>query len=223
MDDFGVKYIGKEHNTHLIKTLKKHYKVEEDWEGKQYLRILMDWDYNSREVHLSMLDYVECTLAQFRHPNPETPQHQPHQHAIPAYGATVQYVTPEDTLKRLSPAEKKINQEVIGVFLYYIGAADPTMLTALSTILSTQAKPMEDTMVHCKRSYTSRCHYNQKKRDVVIVEHSDASYLSEPKARSHAGRYFFMSSDVDDPTNKEGILNPKQLSRPLCPLLQRRS
>jgi hypothetical protein len=34
VDDFGVKYIGKEHAMHLIKILKEHYEVEEDWEGK---------------------------------------------------------------------------------------------------------------------------------------------------------------------------------------------
>ena len=34
VDNFGVKYIGKEHIMHLIKVLKEHYKVEEDWEGK---------------------------------------------------------------------------------------------------------------------------------------------------------------------------------------------
>jgi len=32
VDDFGVKYIGKEHVMHLIKSLKEHYEVEEDWE-----------------------------------------------------------------------------------------------------------------------------------------------------------------------------------------------
>jgi hypothetical protein len=31
MDDFCVKYIGKEHAMHLISILKKHYKVKEDW------------------------------------------------------------------------------------------------------------------------------------------------------------------------------------------------
>jgi hypothetical protein len=28
MDDFGIKYIGKEHIMHLIRTLKNHYEVE---------------------------------------------------------------------------------------------------------------------------------------------------------------------------------------------------
>jgi hypothetical protein len=34
VDNFGVKYIGKEHVMHLIKVLKEHYEVEKDWEGK---------------------------------------------------------------------------------------------------------------------------------------------------------------------------------------------
>jgi hypothetical protein len=42
VDDFGIKYIGKEHIMHLIKVLKEHYEVEEDWEGKQYLGITLD-------------------------------------------------------------------------------------------------------------------------------------------------------------------------------------
>jgi hypothetical protein len=63
VDDFGIKYIEKEHVMHLIKTLKEHNEVEEDWEGKWYLGIAIDWDKKNREVHLSMPDYVEHALA----------------------------------------------------------------------------------------------------------------------------------------------------------------
>lgn len=42
MDDFGIKYIRKENVMNLIRILKEYYKVEEDWEGKQYLGITMD-------------------------------------------------------------------------------------------------------------------------------------------------------------------------------------
>ncbi len=100
---------------------------------------------------MSMLDYVECALAQIGHPIPTTPQHQLHHHAIPTYKATVQYKKPDDTSKCLSPAMKKIIQEAIGVFLYYRRAIDPTMLIGLSTITSAQAKPTEDTMTCCKQ------------------------------------------------------------------------
>jgi hypothetical protein len=66
-----------------------------------------------------MAEYVEQALARFRHPIPDKPQHQPHQHAIPMYGATVQYAKPKNTSRRLTPTKKKFIQEVIGVFLYY--------------------------------------------------------------------------------------------------------
>jgi hypothetical protein len=46
---------------------------------------------------------------------------------------------------------------------------------------------------------------------MVLVVHSEASYLSESKARSHAGGHFFMSSNVDDPINNRAILNLAQL------------
>ena len=147
MDDFGVKYIGKEHVMHLIRVLKEHYEVEEDWEGTRYLGITMDLDYTNHQVHLSMPECVERALARFDHPVPPKPQYQPHQHTIPMYGATVQYTKLEDTSRRLFPAEKKFIQQVIGVFLYYGCAVDSTMLTALSAITSAQAKPTEETML----------------------------------------------------------------------------
>ena len=47
--------------------------------------------------------------------------------------------------------------------------------------------------------------------DMVLVVHSDASYLSEPKARSRAGGHFFLSSDTKDSTNNGAVLNIAQL------------
>ncbi len=46
---------------------------------------------------------------------------------------------------------------------------------------------------------------------MVLVVHSDASYLSKPKARSRAGRHFFLSSDTENPTNNGAVLNIAQL------------
>ena len=39
VDDFGVKYVGKEHADHLISVLRKHYEVNTDWDGKQIGRV----------------------------------------------------------------------------------------------------------------------------------------------------------------------------------------
>ena len=33
VDDFGIKYVGKEHALHLLKTLEVDYEITIDWEG----------------------------------------------------------------------------------------------------------------------------------------------------------------------------------------------
>ncbi len=52
VDDFGIKYIRNEDLDHLIQSIKKHYDVTVDTEGREYLKIELDWDYKNRKVHL---------------------------------------------------------------------------------------------------------------------------------------------------------------------------
>jgi hypothetical protein len=42
--------------------------------------------------------------------------------------------------------------------------------------------------------------------DMILAAHSDVSYLSEPKARSHAVSHFFRSSHADIPPNNGTVL-----------------
>ena len=43
--------------------------------------------------------------------------------------------------------------------------------------------------------------------DMVLAVHSDASYLSEPKAHSRARGHFFLSSYTTIPPNNGAVLN----------------
>ena len=43
--------------------------------------------------------------------------------------------------------------------------------------------------------------------DMKLAVHSDASYLSEPKARSRAGGHFFLSNEGTVPGNNVAVLN----------------
>ena len=43
--------------------------------------------------------------------------------------------------------------------------------------------------------------------DMKLATHSDASYLSEPKACSRAGGHFFLSNDSTIPQNNRAVLN----------------
>ena len=38
-----------------MSVLKRNYKISADWKGQGYLGLDLDWDYEKREVHLSML------------------------------------------------------------------------------------------------------------------------------------------------------------------------
>jgi hypothetical protein len=107
VDDFGVKYITKDDVDHLLNVLKLNYLCDTNWEGTRYLGLTLDWDYNKRNVHFSMPSYVPKTLKRFGHTKPTTPQHQPHCHTIPTYGATIQYATPADISPPLSKDDKK--------------------------------------------------------------------------------------------------------------------
>jgi hypothetical protein len=71
VDDFRVKYVGREHAEHLMAALKEDYEaVSVDWEGKLYCEITLDWDYANRTVNLSMPGYVATSsTAQISAPN----------------------------------------------------------------------------------------------------------------------------------------------------------
>ena len=62
VDDFWVKYSGKEHSLHLKSALEDKYKVTTDWEGKLYIGISLNWYYEKVTVQISMPSYVHAAL-----------------------------------------------------------------------------------------------------------------------------------------------------------------
>ena len=47
--------------------------------------------------------------------------------------------------------------------------------------------------------------------DMILAAHSDASYLSESKARSRAGGYFFLFENNEFPANNGAVLTISQI------------
>ena len=216
VDDFGVKYVGRQHADHLKNVLNEHYKCAVDWDGKKYLGMDIDWDYDYHKVHVSMLDYIPEALARFQHKTPRKPQHQPYPHTKPTYGATKQYVEDSDESEPTSKEEKTYIQEVIGTLLYYARCVDASMLPALGSLATQQANPTQNTMMKVKQllDYAAThpdaiVTYNAS--DMVLAAHSDASYLSESNARSRAGGHFFMSSDSETPPNNGAVMTISQI------------
>jgi hypothetical protein len=210
--DFGVKYINKGNVDRLASILKQDYKIGINWEGMQYLGLMLDWDYATRKVHLSKPGYIEKNLVQFGHVFPTKPQMQPHPHTIPTYGATVQYAKAIEASPAATKNKEKYIHQVIGVLLYYGQAVDSTILVGLSSLAAAQAKPTKQTLSLIKwlldyAATNPDAILTYKKSNMVLAVHSNASYLSEPSARSRVHGHFFCSADVDDPPNNGDVLN----------------
>ena len=209
VDDFGIQYVGKEHALHLLNALEENYEVTIDWEAKLYIGITMKWDYYNRTVDLSMPGYVHSALKKFQHQTPTRPEYAPHKHNAPQYGVPTQMTEPIDQTPQLNPAGIRFIQQVVGTFLYYARAVDNTMLVALSTLSAEQAHGTENTakalvkfLNYCATNPEAVIRYQAS--DMILRVHSDTSYLTEPKARSRAGGYFYLGNQITKPDNING-------------------
>ncbi len=95
---------------------------------------------------------------------------------------------------------------------------------ALGSIATQQANLTENTMKKVQQflDYASShpdaiitCHAS----DMILAGHSDALYLSKSKARSWAGRYFFMSNNTTKPPNNGAILTSAQIIKAVMSLV----
>jgi hypothetical protein len=92
-------------------------------------------------------------------------------------------------------------QKIVGSILYYAQAVDMTVLMVLSTIAVDQMKATEQRMEQCMQLLDYLAHNADAKvrfhaSDMILNIHSNASYLSEAKARSRACGHFFHGMDA---------------------------
>jgi len=147
VDDFGIKYIGREHLQHLYDALRTEtYEIVEDWEGDLYCGIALKWNYVKHNVNLAMVKYVMKQMTIYGHVTPLKPQHCPYLPNPIKNGKDNQAPSPLNDSPLLDEAGKNQVQQIVGSFLYYAWAVDPTILMALSEISSQQSAPMESTM-----------------------------------------------------------------------------
>ena len=218
VDDFSVKYVGKKHADHLVSVIKENYEVTTDWEGKRYVGLTLDWDYTLRQVHLLMPEYVPDALKRFKRVRPRRIQNAPHASAAIIYGDKRQFAKEEIEEDELDASGKLFVQQLLGTFLYYGRAVDSTMLVALGSIATDQARPTKTTLEKVEQflDYAASQDYavvSYHASDMVMAVHSDASYLSESKARSIAGGHFFMANDHEFPSNNGAVHTVAQIIR----------
>jgi len=158
-----------------------------------------------------MPNYVKKALKQFQHIAGKL-QHSPYASVPIQYGAKNQYTTHESTAPMLDDKAKRFIQQICGKFLFLGRAVDSTLLCPISTIASQPSKPTTDTMQQTLQlldylATQEDAVLSYHASNMVLAVHSNASDLSEPKARSRAGGHFFLSSDTIIPPNNGAVLN----------------
>ena len=154
----------------------------------------LKWDYRQRTCELSMPGYVQQAINKFQYriKSPNKATDTPH-----LYKATkkqgLPMTPPMDDGAKLSPQVIKHLQQIVGTFLFYSRAVDPTMLTALSIIATEQTQGTQTTKEKAEHflMYATIKFY---KSDMILKIHSNASYLSERQGRSHAGGTFLWAT-----------------------------
>jgi hypothetical protein len=107
---------------------------------------------------------------------------------------------------------KKVIEQVCGKFLFLGQVVDSSLRCPISAIPSQAAKPTEDTMEQTLQlldyiATQEEAVLTYSTSDMKLAVHSDASYLSEPQARSRAGGHFFLSNEATIPANSGAVLN----------------
>jgi hypothetical protein len=212
VDDFAVKYVGKQHAEHLWNALLRTYELTAYWTATVYSGMILKWDYDKRTCDISMPGYISNIFSKFQHDAPKHPQHTPYRYVMPVYGAKTQYATKDET-PPLTAQQCLTIQKVTGSVLYYARAVDPTVSMPLNEIATEQTKATEKTQAATNQlldylathlDATIRYHAS----DMILHIHSDASYLSISNARSRLGGLFFLGNKSPEQDKLNGsILN----------------
>jgi hypothetical protein len=96
VDNFAVKYVGKQHAKHLRNALLRTYELTTDCTATVYSGMTFKWDYDMRTCNISMPGYISNVLSKFQNDAPKHPQHTPSRYATPVYGANTQYATKDE-------------------------------------------------------------------------------------------------------------------------------
>ena len=208
VDDFGVKYTDKEDAQHLINTLTKEYALHIDWEAADYIGLTLEWDYDKRTVATSMPGCVKKAIERFG-VKVGIGANSPMIYEPPKYGEKVQYAMDEEEIDKDPSITKRI-QQIVGVFLYYARAVDYSILTAVTTISTRQAKitntllqAVERLLSYVNKYPNAKVIYKASKME--LITHADASYLCETGARSRAGGIMWLG-DKNNPTQVNGAI-----------------
>ena len=161
-----------------------------------------------------MTDYVSKTLHRLQIELLKSPQCALRCYNTPVYGQKVQVTNPQDDEVVLLPAfTKQLNQNIIGIFLYYGLDLNLTMLVTLGSVASEYSKSTDFTwddiiwfLNYAATNPDATICY--EKSDTTLYISSDRSYLSKTRAISKNGGIFFSSNKPNNPNQGLDLKHP---------------
>jgi hypothetical protein len=148
-----------------------------------------------------MPGYIKAALHKYQHPAPARPEHAPQTWNPPIYGAKTQFVNEATPIPALSDKDVNKLQQLTSTLLYYARAVDSTLIIPINVLASEQSNATEVTaekviklLNYCNTHPETKIHYHAS--DMILHIHSDTSYLSENEAKSRAGGFFYMGSNI---------------------------
>jgi hypothetical protein len=207
VDDFGVKYTARADVEFLASVLEQEYAIHTDWSGNKYLGISLDWQYEATppSLSLSLPGYVAKGLAACGYTPSGQVVRSPGGFVRPQYGVKTQLTTVDES-PAVSPEVRKSIQQKLGIFNWYLRVTDPSFKCRWSQLGSEQAHATEQTAAAV--DYVLNYLHNYPNAtlvyyasDMQLHVESDASYNSEPGARSRAGGVFYMGARTDTYVN----------------------
>ncbi len=204
VDDFGIKYDTQEDLEYLVSCLSSKYHVKVHPVGTKFLGFSITYDRKARTLTMSYPRYIPDLLARLR-PDGLKHSHSPALYTPPSYGRTGPQLSTQPTVSLAASSAQRLElQIIIGSLLYYARAVDATMLPAVCALACEQAAPTLATMASAERLLGYAAKYpnaaiTYTPSDMLLLAHSDASYLSRPNSGSVAGGFHFLGK-IKDPT-----------------------
>ena len=208
VDDFAIKYKSRRKAEEFWAMLGKKYVVKVDWEGSTYNGFTIKFDYKRHFVDISMPGYVEKMLRMY-HRTDIKGKYTPAKCTSIKFGAKAQMMEADTEDEPLTAAELKFYQGIVGSSMWYTRAVDYTGY--LATTLAGGAGNGQLKKQRCERllqyfkqfpNATVRFH----RSDMILRAETDASYNSEPGARSRIASFFYFGNREEVEGQRNGAV-----------------
>ena len=115
----------KDDENNLLNSIKRMYAISTDWEGLNYLRLTIYWNYSKEYVDILIPEYARKALDSLQRTKPKRSQYDPHHCSVPAYGKRLLIAQVIDDRDIIDINATNRMHSIVGTILYYARLVDP--------------------------------------------------------------------------------------------------